>query len=187
MDEQAARAAKVTGIVCATWVTTARDKGLCSPECAEVLQGDTPRLVLFREDDLTLPQGWLSEDPGVRIRIAEELNSHLPAGLPASFHKAVSDTICDLASFVDMIEKTGSWTSRQKFSESQLQAKLHEHLRSRETLVAEGSKLGGGEADLILYNRIVVENKVHKETQDPFEVAPHAAWQSRRYSLALCS
>ena len=78
MDKQADRAAKVTGIVYDTWVTTARDKGLCSPECAEVLQGDQPRLVLFRADDLTLPQDWSSEDPDVRNRIAEELNFHLP-------------------------------------------------------------------------------------------------------------
>ena len=144
MDEQADRAAKVTGIVCDTWVTAARDEGLCSPECAKVLQGDLPRLVLFRGDDLTLPQDWLSEDPDVRNRIAEELNSHLPTGgLPASFHKAVLDTICNLASFVNMIEKTGSWTSRQELSESQLQAKLREHLFSREVPVVEGSKLGG--------------------------------------------
>ena len=188
MDEQADRAAKVTGIVCDTWVTAARDEGLCSPECAKVLQGDLPRLVLFRGDDLTLPQDWLSEDPDVRNRIAEELNSHLPTGgLPASFHKAVLDTICNLASFVNMIEKTGSWTSRQELSESQLQAKLREHLFSREVPVVEGSKLGGGETDLVLHDRIVVENKVCKKAQDPFKVGTHAAWQARRYSVALCS
>ena len=187
MDEQADRAAKVTGIVRDTWVTSARDKGLCSPESAEVLQGDLPRLVLFRGDDLTLPQDWLSEDPDVRNRIAEELNSHLPAGLPASFHKAVLDTIRNLTSFVNMIEKTGSWTSRQELSESQLQEKLHEHLLSREVPVVEGSKLGGGETDLVLHDLIVVENKVCKKTQDPFKVGPHAAWQARRYSVALCS
>ena len=142
MDEQAARAAKVTGTVRDTWVTTARDKGLCSPECAEVLQGDQPQLALFRGDDLKLPQAWLSEDPKVRDRIAEDLNSHLPAGLPASFHKAVSDTIRELASFVHMIEKKGNWVSRQRLSEFQLQAKLYEHLLSRETPVVEGSNLG---------------------------------------------
>ncbi len=187
MDEQADRAAKVTGIVHDAWVMTARDKGLCSPECAEVLQGAPPRLVLFQGDDLALPQDWLSEDPNVRNSIAEELNSHLPAGLPASFHEAVLGTIRNLASFVNMIEKTGSWTSRQELSESQLQEKLHEHLLSCEVPVVEGSKLGGGETDLVLYDRIVVENKVCKETQDPFKVGPQAAWQARRYSVALCS
>lgn len=187
MNEQAARAAKVTDTVKDEWVATARAKGLCSPECAEVLQGDQPQLALFRGDEFTLPQDWLSEDSNVSNRIAEELNSHLPAGLPASFHKAVSDTICDLAFFVNMIEKTGSWSAKQNLSESELQTKLHEHLLSREIPVEKGSNLGGGESDLILYDRIVVENKVREETQNPFEVDPHAAWQARRYSLPLCS
>ena len=187
MDEQAKRAAKVTGIVPDRWVTTARDEGLCSPECAELLHGDQPHLAFFRNDDLTLPQDWLSDDPGVLTRIAEKLNCHLPSGLPASFHKAVSETISELAAFVHMIEKTGCWISRRKLSESQLQRKLNEHLVSRETPVREGYKLGGGETDLILHDRCVVENKVCKEIRDPFKVLRNAAWQGRRYSLALCS
>lgn len=48
MNEQAARAAKVSDIVKDIWLTIARDKGLCNPECAEVLQGDQPQLALFR-------------------------------------------------------------------------------------------------------------------------------------------
>ena len=47
---------------------------------------------------------------------------------------------------------------------------------------------GGGETDLILHDRIVVENKVGKEkVGNPFERGPHYAWQARRYSMALCS
>lgn len=187
MNEQAARAAKMTDIVKADWVKIARNEGLCSPECAEVLQGDRPQLALFRKDNLVLPESWLSEDADVRNRIAEELNLHLPSGLPASFHQAVSKTIRDLASFVDMVERTGKWSSCRKLSESQLQEKLHEHLLSRATPVQEGSKLGGGETDLILHDRVVVENKVCEDTEDPFSVLPHAPWQSRRYSISLCS
>ncbi len=188
MDEQADRAAKVTDILCDEWVEIARKNGLCSLECAEVLQRGRPPLVTFQKDDLTLPQDWLSEDHDVNNCIAMGLNSRLPTGLPASFHKAVSDTLRDLASFVDMIEKTGAWTSFEDLSESQLQGKLREHLHSRNSIVEEGSKLGGGEADLILYNRIVVENKVLKEKiQNPFDACSQYAWQARRYSLSLCS
>ena len=188
VDEQADRAAKVTEIVRNAWVARARDEGLCSPECAEVLQGGRPQLVPFQGEDFALPEDWLSEDSDVGDRIANELNTHLPAGLPASFHEAVSATVRELSFFVDMIEKTGSWTTTKELSESQLQAKLREHLVSREIAVIEGSELGGGETDLILCDRVVVENKVRKErTRDPFEVGPHYAWQSRRYSMALCS
>lgn len=187
MNEQAARAAKVTDTVKDSWVSIARDKGVCSPECAEAIQGNRPQLALFREDNLVLPHDWLSEDPNVRKSITEELNSHLPVGLPASFHQAVSDAICELASFADMIEKSGKWVSCQKLSEYELQEKLYEHLLSRNKIVQKGSEVGGGETDLILHNRVVVENKVCEETADPFRVLPHAAWQGRRYSIPLCS
>ena len=188
MDEQAERAAKVVGVVRSDWVRVARDRQICSPECAEVLQGGRPRLVSFQGEDFDLPQNWLIEDPDVPNRLAQEINAHLPTGLPASFHKAVTVAIRELASFVDMIEKNGVWTTRPDLSESELQAKLREHLHSRETVVTEGSKLGGGETDLILADRVIVENKVRSEkTRDPFDVGSHYTWQSRRYSISICS
>ena len=188
MDEQAERAAKVVGVVRDDWVRVARDRQICSPECAEVLQGGRPRLVSFQGEDFDLPRNWLIEDPDVPNRLAQEINAHLPTGLPASFHNAVTVAIRELASFVDMIEKNGVWTTRPDLSESELQARLREHLLSRETAVTEGSKLGGGETDLILDDRIVVENKVRREkTRDPFDVGSQYTWQSRRYSISVCS
>ena len=108
--------------------------------------------------------------------------------MPASFHGAVADTIRDVASFADMVEKSGTWVSVERISEADLQSKLREHLRSRGIAFVEGGEVGGGETDLVLHDRIVVENKVDKEEiRDPFEFGPHYAWQARRYSIALCS
>ena len=188
MDQQADRAAKVTDVVDEEWVKAARSKHLCSPECAEVLQGSRPRLVPFRGEDIELPQDWSTEDPGAGERLAREINESLPSGLPASFHGSVSATIGDIAFFTDMIEKNGTWTSADNISEAELQSKLREHLRSRGIAVIEGAEVGGGETDLILHDRIVVENKVGREkVRNPFERGPHYAWQARRYSMALCS
>ena len=188
MDQQADRAAKVTDVVDDEWVKAARDNCLCSPECAEVLQGSRPRLVSFRGEDLKLPNDWLTEDSNAGARLSREINECLPGGLPASFHGAVAETIREVASFVDMIEKSGIWASVERISEGALQSKLREHLRSRGIAFIEGAEVGGGETDLVLRDRVVVENKVEKErTRDPFEVGPHYAWQARRYSMALCS
>ena len=170
------------------WLEIAEDNNLCSHKCVEALRGGHPRLISFREEEFDLPEDWLSEEPGVANRIAVEINDCLPTGLPASFHKAVTVAIRELASFVDMIEKNGVWTTRPDLSESELQARLREHLLSREAAVTEGSKLGGGETDLILDDRIVVENKVRREkTRDPFDVGSRYTWQSRRYSISVCS
>ena len=188
MDEQADRAAKVVGSVQGSWIDLARDGGLCSSECAAGLKGGRSLLVRFQPDDFEFPDDWLSEDTGARDRIAEEFNIHLPTGLAASFHKAVLAAFRDLATFVDVVEKNGTWNTADSLSESQLQAKLREHLSSRESKVTEGSEFGGGETDLILHECIVVENKVQKEkTRNPFEVGPNFPWQARRYGIALCS
>ena len=188
MDEQADRAAKVTEVVQDAWILAARDHDLCSPECAEVLQGRRPRLVLFSSEDFTFPEGWQTEESDVGRRLAEELNAHLPSGLPASFHEAVAAAIGDFAAFVDMLEKAGTWVSARDISESELQRKLREHLHSRGVAVTEGARVGGGETDLILRERVLVENKVRKNrTEDPFATGPHYAWQGRRYGTALCS
>lgn len=188
MDQQADRAAKVADVVDDEWLGAARDRHLCSPECADVLQGNRPKLVLFRGDDFELPPDWLTEDAETGTRLAREVNNCLPMGLPASFHEAVSATITDIAFFANMIEKGGTWTAVDDISEGTLQSTLRQHLHSRDVAVIEGSKVGGGETDLILHNRIVVENKVGKESvRDPFAVGPHYAWQARRYSMALCS
>ena len=188
MDQQADRAAKVTDVVRDEWVEAARENHLCSPECAEVLQGSRPRLIPFRGEDLKLPDDWSMEDPGAGERLAREINECLPHGLPASFHRAVADTLIDVAAFADMIEKSGTWASVERISEADLQSKLREHLRSRGIAFVEGAEVGGGETDLVLHDRIVVENKVAKgKIRDPFESGPHYAWQARRYSMALCS
>ena len=188
MDQQADRAAKVADVVDDKWLEAARDSHLCSAECADVLQGNHPKLVSFRGDDFNLPRDWLTEDANVGDRLAREINKCLPTGLPASFHTAVSATIADIAVFADVIEKDGTWTSVDDISEGTLQSRLRQHLRSRDIAVTEGAEVGGGETDLIVHSRIVVENKVGKErVRDPFAVGPHYAWQARRYGMALCS
>ena len=188
MDQQADRAAKVTDVVRDQWVKAAREKHLCSPECAEALQGKRLVLVPFRGEDFELPQDWTTEDPGAGERLAREINECLPGGLPASFHEAVCAAIRDTAFFADMIEKNGTWVSVDDISEAELQSKLREHLLSRSIAVIEGARVGGGETDLILHDRIVVENKVARgKVRNPFDFGPHYAWQARRYSMALCS
>lgn len=188
MDEQADRAAKVVGSVQGSWIDLARDEGLCSSECATRLKRGRSRLLGFRPEDFEFPDDWLSEDPGAADRIAKEFNTHLPTGLAASFHQAVLAAFRDLATFVDMVDKNGTWNSVDNLSESQLQAKLREHLSSRESTVVEGSEFGGGETDLILHECIVVENKVQKEkTRKPFDVGPNYPWQARRYGIAFCT
>ena len=189
MDVQAERAAKVTDVVDEAWVTAALESNLCSAEFEKALNGNvSPPLVKFYPDDLALPQDWLNQSPALGQRLADDLNSHLPSGLTASFHNAVSSAVADLASLVGMLERTGKFVAVEKLSESEMQDVMMQHLISREVDVIQGSEVGGGKTDLILSKQVVVENKVAKDrTSNPFESMPNASWQARRYDIPLCN
>lgn len=188
MNEQADRAAKVTDAVQDSWIDIARYRGICTPECGEVLRGGGAPLLTFRTEDIQLPDNWLLGDNAVASRIADQLNDNLPDGLPASFHKATLTTFRALASFADVLERNGTLVSSSKLSERQLQRRLREFLDMAKIPVSEGTEFGGGESDLVVDHRIVVENKVISDPiPDPFGVGPNFFWQARRYSLSLCS
>lgn len=189
MDIQAERAAKVSNAVKDEWFVKARKAGLCDEECVCALTSSRQsRLVMFDETDpIGLPDEWLNLDPDIKRRLIRDLNASLPSGLVASAHKAVLSTIGDLTSFVQMAESMGTFTTKDALPERDLQEAVRQHLESREVNVVEGAEVGGGETDLVLRDRIVVENKVLTAHSDPFESLRNASWQARRYAMPLCS
>ena len=84
-----------------------------------------------------------------------------------------------------MIEQTGQFAKKSSFLEAELQQQLKAHLISRQVPVREGTEIAAGETDLLLYERVLVENKVQAESSNPFETGPNYPYQARRYSLAL--
>jgi hypothetical protein len=189
MGETSDRASKTQGLVKPEWLEQAGRAGHCSAESMEVLVQRRPQLLPFLAEHLksNLPDHWLRQDPQLAERLAEQFHDTLPAGLPASAHRAVLDALQHLAWFVDTVEKAGTWVKKDRLDEvKDLQAELRRHLNSREVDVREGETLGGGASDLILPGSIVVENKVCGDTVDPFAKGPHYAWQARRYSIAIC-
>lgn len=182
----AASVSKLVEVVKPAWVQQAGKKGACSAECVKALTEPKPTLVRIREDELKLPNSWKLEDPELAKRLSEGFRDILPAGLPSSLHNAVIDAIEHIVLFLDMIEKDGSFSGVSSLSEKELQTSLRRHLRSRSVNVQEGTKIGGGETDLVLPGPLVVENKVRKElTAKPLESGPHYVWQARRYSIAV--
>ncbi|MCY4259988.1 MAG: hypothetical protein OXC91_06960 [Rhodobacteraceae bacterium] len=187
MDIQAERAAKVSNVVKDEWVVAARDAKFCSPECMEMLTNNSQsRFVRFQANDFEVPQGWSNHDPGIREHLANDLNTSLPSGLVASSHAAVAKAIGDFSSLVQMIEETGTFVGNTRPSESSAQRVIKQHLVSRGVDVDEGTEMAGGETDLVVYDKIVVEIKVSSKS-NPFNGPPHASWQARRYSISLCT
>ena len=69
-------------------------------------------------------------------------------------------------------------------NEKALQAQLRQALRQANLDVSEGEEQAGGETDLKLGRRVILENKAIKEpTDDPFQSVPRSGLQGRRYVL----
>lgn len=185
MGADADNAAKTTGVVSADWIRKAAEAALCSAECAEALTTEKPVLLQMRSNDLRIPADWSVDDPDIARRLAEGFRDAIPGGLPAGARKGVIDTLFDLMTFVEMIEKSGEFTARTELAEKTLQQELKKHLRSREVPVTEGSEIGGGETDLVVYDKVLIENKSRDLTTDPFESGLDYPFQARRYSIAL--
>ncbi|MFS8144308.1 hypothetical protein [Rhizobium sp. BR 249] len=62
---------------------------------------------------------------------------------------------------------------------------LLRHLRSRKANAKEGAEFAGGETDVIIDERCLIENKVGAGRK-PFESKAHAPYQANRYGIAMC-
>ena len=98
---------------------------------------------------------------------------------------AIADAVEQLAQVVHVLEQGGDLVALKDLDEATLQRHVLRILRARGVSCEEGTEIGGGETDLVLPGRLVIENKVHKDpTRKPFAVKLDAAWQARRYALA---
>jgi HD superfamily phosphohydrolase len=185
MGRDAENASKTFGVVKTNWIEQVRDRQACSAECAEALLQDKPKLLQISTANILLPDGWKSDDPNLSARLAQGFDDAIPGGLPSSAHQRVLRAIRDLATFVERVEKDGTFSKIEDLSEKTLQQELKKHLLSREVPVREGEEVGGGETDLVLYDAVVVENKVRNATSDPFGSGSNYPYQSRRYSIAM--
>ena len=168
------------------WMKQALDAKLCTQECHDALTETCPRLLLVNAAQIDAPADWLTLDTRFKARIAAEFGVALPAGLVASLHSAVINSFNHLCHALDVLEKCGAFVSAEKPDEKRhLQAELLKILRARGLGVKEGTEIAGGESDLLLPGDLILENKVVGETRRPQEVKPEAAWQARRYSIAV--
>jgi hypothetical protein len=85
-----------------------------------------------------------------------------------------------------MIHEGGEYAMLDAMSEARLQADARRHLRTQGLQVSEGTEVGGGETDLLVAQKIIIENKVAGETNEPMSENKPYPFQARRYSIALC-
>jgi HD superfamily phosphohydrolase len=168
------------------WMDAVLKSRLCTPECFSGLTETRIKLLPLREGDIRLPGEWCNEDSDVKRRLVQEFFNALPGGLVASIRDSVSKGLEDLCFVLDALEKSGAFTKDERPDEKRgLQTELLKLLRARGVNAREGAEFAGGESDVILPGELILENKVADVTNAPHELKPDAAWQARRYSIAL--
>lgn len=180
------RFAKTVGIINADWIRILANNGTISEECRVSLTESHAMLSRVYADEITLPEPWLLEDPEIRKSIADELYQCRGGGFHATLKKNLLGSMYALCRFVNITCEGGEYTKRETLAESQIQSDLRKHLRACAIKVSEGSEVGGGETDLILFGTFVVEIKKIDTTKNAFEDSPNSPFQARRYTIALC-
>ena len=166
------------------WLQHLQSVNLIDNEAVQHLREQRFSLLAIEPTDIPVPLQWLEEDPDLTIRLSNELSALLPAGLVSAEKEALASTLKGLCIFLDTWHGGGRVT---KFLEDEaaLQQTLLEAFRYQQIKVSEAGDMSGGESDLVVEDRIVIENKIADEVRDPFDAKPAAAMQGRRYAIAL--
>lgn len=186
VTEKGDRLAKTSKMIKAEWIDALVAAGEIDQATSDVLRRERITRLFLREGDVQWPDDWASESAEFDANIVDDLRVNLPQGLAAEDLSALRDTLSGLASFVRTMHADSTFTTGSP-SEKDLQTELRKHLRARGLVVSEGEELGGGEADLIVSQRMLVENKIEGATSNPFGVRPTAPYQANRYAVAKCS
>jgi HD superfamily phosphohydrolase len=161
------------------------EAGLISADAFARLARNETRLAFLQQGDFILPEPWTTSGYEIRGDLERQFQKARTKGFTASQHRALIDLVDALSSFYDMTLRGGSLKTVKVGQENVLQEKLRDHIRSRDYLVDEASKLGGGATDLVFERLLVIENKIYGETDNPLDVALDYGWQARRYAIPL--
>jgi HD superfamily phosphohydrolase len=185
LDESAYRFSTTDGVMKEKWIEQLKKSGaLTNEESGYLLR---PRLVHvpFRLEWKHTPSGWRSISSNFVDEFNRSFNEVLTEGIPALAEQDLRATLRCIFQYVQWRSEDGSVTSSFS-SEKELQKDLARSLRHQFLDdITEGSKVAGGETDLIVGRRVVIENKLLRDkTDDPFTASvTRAGLQARRYVL----
>ena len=185
LDDSADRFSKTDQLMEHSWFTQLEASGALTPrECGYLTR---PRLVHvpFRLEWRHVPQRWRETSPNFIDTFNHLFNQILGEGIPALAEQELRAALRCVFQFVQSRSEDRSFVTQQIDSEQVLQLNLARSLRDQGLSdVTEGSKRAGGETDLVVGRRVLIENKLLKPpTDDPFGAASNAGLQGRRYVL----
>lgn len=182
--EAAERHAKATSLIDSSWFDLIEAAGIITSKERDYLQ--RPRLVFipFELRDRQVPSEWKQLTPNFVGDFNREFNSILPDGLSASAESELANTLRGIFRTLQTWMTDAAFLTSQIADEAELQREFRKALRQTGLDVTEGELRAGGETDLKVGQRVIIENKVlNGATDDPFQAVPRSGLQGRRYVL----
>jgi hypothetical protein len=184
LGEAAERQAKSTQLIQKAWYADLERSGQITAIESGYLE--RPRLVYMPIELQAkhLPADWREADPDFSSRFNRVFREILPEGISALAERELVQALRGLFKTMQTWALDSSFVTSTISSESEFQERMRRALRQCDLDVTEGQRRGGGESDLVIGRRVLIENKWLKEpTDDPFAAVPRAGLQARRYVL----
>jgi HD superfamily phosphohydrolase len=169
-----------------SWQEALRQDDFLEDTVFEYIERRRYSLLKVSERHVPAPAAWIEDDPDFAIRLVSIINKYLPAGLVEEDICALQSSFRGLFAFIDNWHTGHNITGSVK-SEADLQDRLRTFLTGHGLKVTEGATMSGGQFDLLLQDRILLENKFAGKETDPENCAVAAATQGRRYAVAVGS
>ena len=178
------RFSKTVGTIPASAYGTLLRAGLIDESEQRLLE--RPRLFRapLREGELRFPAEWGVIRPTIAAELTSDLNTVLAEGLPAQTLSELRQGLRAVFDFMQAMSADASFSARALADEAELQKLLVRALRMQRLDVTEGSERAGGETDVVVGKRFLIENKLERTpTDNPFDLSPKYALQGRRYVI----
>lgn len=186
VSDKSDRFTKTLNVLKPDWINRLRAKNMIDELANEVLQRKAIVRTFIREGDISYPEAWKHEAADFESEIVDDLRSLVPQGISPDDKAAIASTVSGLASFINTMHQDKTWITQKGLKEADLQRELARHLRAQGLDVEEGAAVGGGQYDLVIRGRTLIENKISGQVADPFEAKPDAPYQANRYAVAKC-
>ena len=185
LGEAAERQAKTAGLLELHCYSVLKNANLITSSEMDYLV--RPRLLFlpFALNERHVPDVWRQTKPNFAADFNNQFNSILKSGVSALAAMDLSQALRGLFQVIQTFAEDSTFCTSTIEKESDLQLQLRRALRTLRFDVKEGTEQAGGETDLYVTQRVIVENKIIKTpTDDPFSAAPNAGLQGRRYVLS---
>ena len=178
------RQSKMRGVIKEQWVRKAHAAGLCSDAFVN-LEGDRLKSGLSLDMGISIPDEFTRANSNMKEELVSQLQKSMPGGVDQDLYTSYTDTISELLLFTVFAANRDAFATREELSETELQQLVEVFFQVRsKSIVNIKPAIASGSPDLVVFDNVIIENKVLKRpTDSPHRQMPRAMGQAARYTI----